>query len=72
MLMALQWVKDNIHLFRGDPDSITLLGQGAGSIAISLMCVSPLFKGLINRVILHSGTFVSFKKGHFHDNLRPS
>ncbi|GIX73517.1 acetylcholinesterase-1 [Caerostris extrusa] len=41
MVMALQWVNDNIEYFGGDKERITVFGESAGSIAISLFCVSP-------------------------------
>ncbi|XP_054720718.1 acetylcholinesterase-1-like [Uloborus diversus] len=54
MLEALRWVKSNIPAFGGDPDSITLFGESAGSKVIGLFCVSPLTIGLFRRVIMQS------------------
>ncbi|CAH1264878.1 BCHE [Branchiostoma lanceolatum] len=52
---AIVWVKDNIANFGGDPDSITLYGLSAGSIAVSHQMLSPKNNGLFSRVICESG-----------------
>lgn len=46
---------DNIHLFGGDKDMITIFGESAGAFASSALVVSPLAKGLFKRAILESG-----------------
>ncbi|XP_019623070.1 PREDICTED: carboxylesterase 5A-like [Branchiostoma belcheri] len=55
---AIVWVKDNIRNFGGDPDSITVYGLSAGSIAVSLQMLSPINNGLFSRVICESGTSI--------------
>ncbi|SPP85689.1 esterase E4 [Drosophila guanche] len=55
-VMALQWVRDHISAFGGDPDNVTLIGMSAGSMAVSLHLVSPLSRGLFHRAILMSGS----------------
>ncbi|OAF69668.1 hypothetical protein A3Q56_02597, partial [Intoshia linei] len=55
-LMALQWINDNIKVFGGDPNNITLMGESAGSVSVSLHLLSPLSQHLFNRAILQSGT----------------
>ena len=54
--MAFRWVKENIHQFKGDPNSITAIGQSAGSISIALHMMSKESRGLFHRAILESGT----------------
>jgi neuroligin len=39
---ALQWVKENIAFFGGDPNSVTLMGHGTGAACANLLLVSPL------------------------------
>ena len=55
LIAALEWVRDNIAAFGGDPNNVTLFGQsGGGAKAISLMA-SPLAVGLFHKVICQSG-----------------
>ncbi len=61
---ALEWVRDNIEAFGGDPDNITLGGESAGAAAVSALCTSPLAKGLFNRVFLESSTVASKEPPH--------
>ena len=53
--MGIQWVKDNIALFGGDPANITVFGQSAGAASALAQSVSPMNDGLFQRVIMQSG-----------------
>ncbi|XP_067007348.2 bile salt-activated lipase isoform X2 [Anabrus simplex] len=53
---ALQWVKENIANFGGDPNKVTLFGESAGSASVNLIMLSPMAKGLFHRVICQSGS----------------
>ena len=55
MIAGLQWIKKNIAAFGGDPDKVTIFGESAGGIAVSLLCASPLAKGLFEGAISESG-----------------
>lgn len=54
-IAALQWVRDNIARFGGDPDNVTLFGESSGAMSTADLVVSPLAKGLFRRAILQSG-----------------
>jgi para-nitrobenzyl esterase len=56
ILASLQWVRNNIEAFGGDPENITLFGESAGAIAIACLLASPLRVGLFQRAIIQSGT----------------
>ncbi|KAL6428698.1 hypothetical protein ACFW04_007943 [Cataglyphis niger] len=52
---ALKWVKENIEIFGGDPNNITIFGVSAGGLSAHLLMMSPLSKGLFHKAILQSG-----------------
>jgi len=52
---ALQWVRENIGKFGGDPSKVTIGGESAGSVAVSTHMTSPLSRGLFARAIGQSG-----------------
>ncbi|MGA9070455.1 MAG: carboxylesterase family protein [Terracidiphilus sp.] len=56
---ALQWVKENIKQFGGDPENVTIFGESAGSFAVSTLMAAPSARGLFHKVIGESGAAFS-------------
>lgn len=54
--LVLDWIKANIDAFSGDPNKVTLFGQGAGAASVIFHLVSPASQGLFHRAIAQSGS----------------
>lgn len=57
MVHALEWVRDNIGQFGGDPNCVTIFGQSGGGAKVSALMATPRAKGLFHRAIVQSGSF---------------
>ena len=66
-IAALQWVKNNIHSFGGDPENITLMGQSSGAAAVFTLSVSPMAKGLFRRVFALSHDTLNLPVSYVHE-----
>ncbi|MCL3793180.1 carboxylesterase/lipase family protein, partial [Actinomyces sp. 186855] len=56
IVAALEWVRDNIAAFGGDPGNVTLAGQSGGAMKISCLLAMPRAQGLFHKAVLQSGT----------------
>lgn len=59
---AVRWVHENISLFGGDPERITIAGESAGSMSVSALMASPLSRGLFAQAIGSSGSVIADKR----------
>lgn len=62
LIAALQWVRDNISSFGGDPGNVTIFGQSGGGGKVSTLMSSPLAKGLFHKAIVQSGVWADFQE----------
>lgn len=56
IVAALEWVKNNITAFGGDPDNVTIMGQSGGGSKVCTLCNMPAAKGLFAKAVALSGS----------------
>jgi para-nitrobenzyl esterase len=59
LVAALEWVKDNISRFGGDPGNVMIFGQSGGGSKVSTLMVMPLAKGLFHKAGVQSGSTIT-------------
>jgi para-nitrobenzyl esterase len=59
LIAALQWVKQNIAQFGGDPDNVTIFGQSGGGGKVTCLMNAPSAKGLFQKAIVESGSYIT-------------
>jgi para-nitrobenzyl esterase len=59
LVAALEWVRDNIAAFGGDPDNVTIAGESGGAAKVSLLMVMDAARGLFHRAVCESGFALS-------------
>jgi para-nitrobenzyl esterase len=55
IVAALEWVRDNIAGFGGDPGNVTIIGQSGGGVKVSTLTAMPAAKGLFHKAVVLSG-----------------
>jgi para-nitrobenzyl esterase len=63
VIAGLEWVRENIAAFGGDPGKVTVFGESAAAIAIGALLVSPRATGLFRRAIMQSGPPIAVTPG---------
>jgi para-nitrobenzyl esterase len=58
LIAALEWVRDNIAAFGGDPNCVTIFGQSGGGAKVATLMAMPAANGLFNRAIIQSGAYL--------------
>ncbi|HVG54684.1 MAG TPA: carboxylesterase family protein [Vicinamibacterales bacterium] len=58
IVAALEWVRDNIGRFGGDPNLVTIFGQSGGGRKVATLMAMPAAKGLFHRAIIESGAML--------------
>jgi len=56
LVASLEWVRDNIAAFGGDPDNVTVFGQSGGGYKTSVLLSTPAARGLFHRAMIQSGS----------------
>ncbi len=59
LVLALEWIRDNISVFGGDPDNVTLFGQSGGGAKIATLMAMPAARGQFHRAMTMSGQQVT-------------
>ncbi|MFX0075795.1 MAG: carboxylesterase/lipase family protein [Candidatus Hermodarchaeota archaeon] len=55
LIKALEWVRDNVEAFGGNPNNVTIAGESGGAFNVLSLLISPTAKGLFHRAIAESG-----------------
>ena len=55
LVLALEWVRDNITAFGGDPGNVTIFGESGGGFKVSVLLAMPAARGLFHRAMIQSG-----------------
>ena len=69
---GLEWVRDNISEFGGDPANVTIMGESAGGLNVLALMLSPPARGLFHRAISQSGSTDSVSRAEAEHPLDAS
>jgi para-nitrobenzyl esterase len=60
LVSVLQWVRENISTFGGDPNNVTIFGQSGGGGKVAALMAMPEAQGLFQKAVIQSGAFLKF------------
>jgi para-nitrobenzyl esterase len=60
MVLALEWVRDNVEAFGGDPGTVMIFGESGGGAKVSTLLATEAARGLFHRAVVQSGALVRF------------
>ena len=60
MVLALEWVRDNIAVFGGDPNNVMIFGESGGGAKVSTLLATEKARGLFHRAVVQSGAMIRF------------
>ena len=69
-ILALEWVRDNIAAFGGDPENVTIFGHSAGGVSVNSLMVAPAAKGLFHRAIAQGSGIMTDSTRHISRRYR--
>jgi para-nitrobenzyl esterase len=69
IVAALEWIRDNISNFGGDPDNVTIMGQSGGGAKVCTLAAMPSAKGLFHKAVALSGTMLNAADKDYSEKL---
>jgi para-nitrobenzyl esterase len=69
IVAALEWVRDNIATFGGDPTNVTIMGQSGGGAKVCTLAAMPSAKGLFHKAVVLSGASVRSGEKDYSEKL---
>lgn len=69
LVAALEWVRDNIANFGGDPGNVTIMGQSGGGAKVTTLTAMPSAKGLFHKAVVLSGAGIKSGEKDFSEKL---
>ena len=69
IVTALEWIRDNISCFGGDPSNVTIFGESGGGGKVSTLLAMPQARGLFHKAIIQSGTILNVNTKQMTEEL---
>ena len=69
LVASLEWVRDNISYFGGDPGNVTIMGQSGGGAKVTTVTAMPSAKGLIHKAVVLSGAGIKTGDKEYSEKL---